>query len=107
QWAVLSLATVFVSPYANFHDLTLLLVVGVLATRARSAHWARPSVPAVLAVLPIVGHVSILATQLSAPTWHVQVSVLFMAGSTALLGWVSIQFPVRLHSPEATPSSYA
>ena len=107
QWAVLALATLFVSPYANFHDLSLLLVVGVLTTRARSARWDRAAVPIMLAWLPIVGYASILATQLSAPTWHVQLSVLFLAGSIALLGWVTTQSLAALPSAEVTSARQA
>jgi hypothetical protein len=106
QWALLVVASLFVSPYANFHDLSLLLVAGILATRARSVNWDRASVPTLLAALPLVGYASSLATQLSAPLWHVQLSVVFMAASIAVLGWVATRSPAQLPATTVDQTSW-
>jgi hypothetical protein len=79
QWALLAVAIPFVSPYANFHDLSLLVVAGVLVARSARQTW--------IAALPIVGYLSMVGTELSGPIWHLQLSVLFLAAAIALLGW--------------------
>ena len=82
QWALLIVASIFISPYANFHDLSLLVVAGVLATRAGATRQSL-----LVSMLPVVGYISVLATQFSEPLFHVQVSVLFMAAAISILAW--------------------
>ncbi|HEX8969737.1 MAG TPA: glycosyltransferase family 87 protein [Chloroflexota bacterium] len=103
RWAMVTVAALFTSPYANFHDVSLLVVAGVLTARAAVADWQPGSARRALAALPVVGYLSVLATQLSAPVWHLQLSVMCMLVAIGILGWVALA--ARLGGPEPSPEA--
>ena len=115
QWAVLCVAVLFVSPYANFHDLSLLIAAGVLLMRTASGDVYSRSVRWLLAALPVLGYLSAIATQISESAWHVQLTVVFMGAALVACSWISrpadaaglirILLPRRQYREIASPSS--
>jgi len=78
QWSQLVLATIFVSPHANYHDLSLLLIPGIMIARVWAArHRTMPAYNWLLA-LPFLGYFTVLLPPLTVLKARLQPSVLFM-----------------------------
>jgi glycosyl transferase family 87 len=101
QWAVLCVAVLFVSPYANFHDLSLLIGAGVLLARTASPDLYPRSARWLLAPLPAVGYLSAIATQISESAWHVQLTVVFMGAALGACSWIAGSW-YRLATPTSS-----
>jgi hypothetical protein len=56
QWAVLLFATTFCSPHLNIHDLSLLIVAGVLMFNAAIQATHNRNLHLLLLCLPVIGH---------------------------------------------------
>ena len=87
QWALAALVAIFVSPHANFHDLTLLLVPFFLLMRhvlpGGSAHAL--ALPA--RVLPAVAYFLVPASLFLAPSLRTQPVTCFLALAIVWLAW--------------------
>jgi len=87
QWAILVLTMLFTSPHVNFHDLSLLIVPGLLVTfyltrEKHDAKWNR-----LLTLLLFLGYFSVSFTLVAQTYLRLQISVLFMLLALVLLAW--------------------
>lgn len=102
QWASLIVVILFVSPHANFHDVSLLLVPGLLIVKYVSEQPLRTPVRRVLLASLAVGWFVMLATLPLAALFGVQLSVLYMLAVICLifvvLYWENVSPNKQKHS---------
>ncbi len=94
QWAMLVIAALLLSPHANSHDLSLLIVAGVLSSLALTEAPDHDPVQALLAALTPLGFALLSLTVLINPPWRVHVVVIFLVLALMVLA-------VRMHTTKA------
>lgn len=96
QWALLVLATLFTSPHANFHDLSLLLVPGILVARCTAcgeeSGWRKYG----LVALPLLGYAAVQTSLSVSSRLPLQPSVLFTLVGLIVLSWAAWHRECRL-----------
>ena len=78
QWATLVVVMLLISPHVNFHDLSLLMVPGVLLARYLASLEQAGRLDKVLTRLPLVGYLATWMALFASSDLRLQPSVLFM-----------------------------
>jgi hypothetical protein len=81
----------FTSPRAYFHDVSLLVVAGVLVVRYLAIHDRRGRLDRLLAALPPLGYVATWATLTAFVHLQLQLSVLFTLLALLVLAFMARQ----------------
>lgn len=77
QWASLIVGMIFISPHANFHDVSILLIAGLLVIKY-AAFKPRLTINKVLSTAVAVGWFVMLLTLPFAKHFYIQLSVVYM-----------------------------
>jgi hypothetical protein len=78
QWAMLIVVMLVISPHANFHDLSVLTVPGVLLIRYLASLEQAGRLDKLLGLLPLAGYLATWTALLASSDQRLQPSVLFM-----------------------------
>lgn len=85
QWATLIVVMLFTSPHVNFHDVSLLIVAGILVTLYLTKQKQDIKWNALLTFLLFLGYFLVSITLITEVYLRLQVSVLFMMLALVLL----------------------
>lgn len=87
QWAVLIIVALLVSPHANLHDMSILLVCGVLAIRYLYSMEGHDT-PKLAFIMSLLGYLVLWINVIWASVARVQFTVVFLLLATIWLVWV-------------------